>query len=229
METFNSSNKTIKKNENTSSIYNLIENNNSQIGKILNNTVKIFQINQNKEEKNIENDKKETLNIISNNNTYNTNNFKNSKIKLKIFDDNSKFYLKEILPFPSIKKNNSDDFLNQFLNLKTENKILYLSTQLENNIWFRGKIKKIKLINNKTVFQYYEDKYNIFLMSALKKGRKSYKIFSDQNLFNKIGSMSINFIGNIFNIKMDNNEQNKCQIKYVKILILFYRILIFLV
>lgn len=53
METFNSSNKTIKKNENTSSIYNLIENNNSQIGKILNNTVKIFQINQNKEEKNI--------------------------------------------------------------------------------------------------------------------------------------------------------------------------------
>ena len=213
METFNSSNKTIKKNENTSSIYNLIENNNSQIGKILNNTVKIFQINQNKEEKNIENDKKETLNIISNNNTYNTNNFKNSKIKLKIFDDNSKFYLKEILPFPSIKKNNSDDFLNQFLNLKTENKILYLSSQLENNIWFRGKIKKIKLINNKTVFQYYEDKYNIFLMSALKKGRKSYKIFSDQNLFNKIGSMSINFIGNIFNIKMDNNEQNKCQIK----------------
>jgi len=229
METFNSSNKTIKKNENTSSIYNLIENNNSQIGKILNNTVKIFQINQNKEEKNIENDKKETLNIISNNNTYNTNNFKNSKIKLKIFDDNSKFYLKEILPFPSIKKNNSDDFLNQFLNLKTENKILYLSSQLENNIWFRGKIKKIKLINNKTVFQYYEDKYNIFLMSALKKGRKSYKIFSDQNLFNKIGSMSINFIGNIFNIKMDNNEQNKCQIKYVKILILLYRILIFLV
>ena len=222
METFNSSNKTIKKNENTSSIYNLIENNNSQIGKILNNTVKIFQINQNKEEKNIENDKKETLNIISNNNTYNTNNFKNSKIKLKIFDDNSKFYLKEILPFPSIKKNNSDDFLNQFLNLKTENKILYLSSQLENNIWFRGKIKKIKLINNKTVFQYYEDKYNIFLMSALKKGRKSYKIFSD-------GSMSINFIGNIFNIKMDNNEQNKCQIKYVKILILLYRILIFLV
>ena len=229
METFNSSNKTIKKNENTSSIYNLIENNNSQIGKILNNTVKIFQINQNKEEKNIENDKKETLNIISNNNTYNTNNFKNSKIKLKIFDDNSKFYLKEILPFPSIKRNNSDDFLNQFLNLKTENKILYLSSQLENNIWFRGKIKKIKLINNKTVFQYYEDKYNIFLMSALKKGRKSYKIFSDQNLFNKIGSMSINFIGNIFNIKMDNNEQNKCQIKYVKILILLYRILIFLV
>ena len=229
METFNSSNKTIKKNENTSSIYNLIENNNSQIGKILNNTVKIFQINQNKEEKNIENDKKETLNIISNNNTYNTNNFKNSKIKLKILDDNSKFYLKEILPFPSIKKNNSDDFLNQFLNLKTENKILYLSSQLENNIWFRGKIKKIKLINNKTVFQYYEDKYNIFLMSALKKGRKSYKIFSDQNLFNKIGSMSINFIGNIFNIKMDNNEQNKCQIKYVKILILLYRILIFLV
>ena len=229
METFNSSNKTIKKNENTSCIYNLIENNNSQIGKILNNTVKIFQINQNKEEKNIENDKKETLNIISNNNTYNTNNFKNSKIKLKIFDDNSKFYLKEILPFPSIKKNNSDDFLNQFLNLKTENKILYLSSQLENNIWFRGKIKKIKLINNKTVFQYYEDKYNIFLMSALKKGRKSYKIFSDQNLFNKIGSMSINFIGNIFNIKMDNNEQNKCQIKYVKILILLYRILIFLV
>ena len=229
METFNSSNKTIKKNENTSSIYNLIENNNSQIGKILNNTVKIFQINQNKEEKNIENDKKETLNIISNNNTYNTNNFKNSKIKLKIFDDNSKFYLKEILPFPSIKKNNSDDFLNQFLNLKTENKILYLSSQLENNIWFRGKIKKIKLINNKTVFQYYEDKYNIFLMSALKKGRKSYKIFSDQNLFNKIGSMSINFIGNIFNIKMDNNKQNKCQIKYVKILILLYRILIFLV
>ena len=59
-------------------------------------------------------------------------------------------------------------------------------------------------------------------MSALKKGRKSYKIFSD-------GSMSINFIGNIFNIKMDNNEQNKCQIKYVKILILLYRILIFLV
>ena len=229
METFNSSNKTIKKNENTSSIYNLIENNNSQIGKILNNTVKIFQINKNKEEKNIENDKKETLNIISNNNTYNTNNFKISKIKLKIFDDNSKFYLKEILPFPSIKKNNSDDFLNQFLNLKTENKILYLSSQLENNIWFRGKIKKIKLINNKTVFQYYKDKYNIFLMSALKKGRKSYKIFSDQNLFNKIGSMSINFIGNIFNIKMDNNEQNKCQIKYVKILILLYRILIFLV
>ena len=41
--------------------------------------------------------------------------------------------------------------------------------------------------------------------------------------------MSINFIGNIFNIKMDNNEQNKCQIKYVKILILLYRILIFLV
>ena len=66
-------------------------------------------------------------------------------------------------------------------------------------------------------------------MSALKKGRKSYKIFSDQNLFNKIGSMSINFIGNIFNIKMDNNKQNKCQIKYVKILILLYRILIFLV
>ena len=221
METFNSSNKTIKKNENTSSIYNLIENNNSQIGKILNNTVKIFQINQNKEEKNIENDKKETLNIISNNNTYNTNNFKNSKIKLKIFDDNSKFYLKEILPFPSIKKNNSDDFLNQFLNLKTENKILYLSSQLENNIWFRGKIKKIKLINNKTVFQYYEDKYNIFLMSALKKGRKSYIIYSDQILFKKIGSMSINFIGNTFNIKMDNNEQNKCEIKYVKILILF--------
>ena len=61
METFNSSNKTIKKNENTSSIYNLIENNNSQIGKILNNTVKIFQINQNKEEKNIENDKKEQI------------------------------------------------------------------------------------------------------------------------------------------------------------------------
>ncbi len=58
-------------------------------------------------------------------------------------------------------------------------------------------------------------------MSALKKGRKTYKIYSDQILIKKIGSMSINFIGNTFNIKMDNNEQNNCEIKYVKILILF--------
>ena len=146
---------------------------------------------------------------------------KTSKIKLKLFDDNSKLYLKEIIPFSTIKRNNSEDFVKQFIKIKTENKILDLSTQLENNIWFRGKIKKIKLKNNKTLFQYYEDKYNIFLMSSLKKGRKSYIIYSDQILFKKIGSMSINFIGNTFNIKMDNNEQNKCEIKYVKILILF--------
>ena len=218
IETFNSSSKPIKKNENTSSIYNLIENNNSQIEKILSSPVKIFQINQNKQEKNKENNKKETLNFIYNNNTYNiSNNFKNSKIKLKLFDDN----LNELIPFTTNKKNNPDDFVKQFIKLKTENKILYLSTQLENNIWFRGKIKKIKLKNNKSIFQYYEDKNNFFLMSALKKGRKTYKIYSDQILIKKIGSMSINFIGNTFNIKMDNNEQNNCEIKYVKILILF--------
>jgi hypothetical protein len=73
-------------------------------------------------------------------------------------------------------------------------------------------------IKNKTIFQYFEDNYNIFLMSAFKNGRKSYKIFCDEKLYKKIGSISINFLGNDFTIKTDNDSENKCEIKYVKIL-----------
>lgn len=55
-------------------------------------------------------------------------------------------------------------------------------------------------------------------MSAFKNGRKSYKIFCDEKLYKKIGSISINFLGNDFTIKTDNDSENKCEIKYVKIL-----------
>ena len=44
----------------------------------------------------------------------------------------------------------------------------------------------------------------------------------------KIGKISINILGNVFKVKMNNNLENKCNIKYVSKIFYYLRTLIYL-
>ena len=91
----------------------------------------------------------------------------------------------------------------------------WLSSPINKNIWFKGKLKIIKdEKKNISLFKYYNDKSNILLLTAIKKGHK-YLFFLEDNINNisissssmlKIGSMTNNFLGNQFIIQQDINN-----------------------
>ena len=227
METINDilSNKAInKKNSNGSSLCNLMENiNNISIEKILNIPTKKFtydnkdnqnlillksKIQQNNDEiisKNLESNLENKEKILTNNNCV---------FKLNLLDYKNN-YNNNSRQFKSIQVNQNEiDYIKNFIKMDSTEKISLLSSPLNKNIWFRGKIKKIKLLNNE-IYQYFNDNYEIFLMSAIKKNRKSFIIFSDEQFLKKIGTIKVNILGNKYKIKMEKNIQNKCKVKYV--------------
>ena len=227
METINDilSNKAInKKNSNGSSLCNLMENiNNISIEKILNIPTKKFtydnkdnqnlillksKIQQNNDEiisKNLESTLENKEKISSNNNCV---------FKLNLLDYKH-YYNNNSRQYKSIQVNQNEiDYIKNFIKMDSTEKISLLSSPLNKNIWFRGKIKKIKLLNNE-IYQYFNDNYEIILMSAIKKNRKSFIIFSDEQFLKKIGTIKVNILGNKYKIKMEKNIQNKCKVKYV--------------
>jgi hypothetical protein len=227
METINDilSNKAInKKNSNGSSLCNLMENiNNISIEKILNIPTKKFtydnkdnqnlillksKIQQNNDEiisKNLESNLENKEKILTNNNCV---------FKLNLLDYKNN-YNNNSRQYKSIQVNQNEiDYIKNFIKMDSTEKISLLSSPLNKNIWFRGKIKKIKLLNNE-IYQYFNDNYEIILMSAIKKNRKSFKIFSEEQFLKKIGSIKVNILGNKYKIKMEKNIQNKCKVKYV--------------
>ena len=228
METINDilSNKAIiKKNSNGSSLGNLMENiNNISIEKILNIPTKKFT-HENKENKNLIVLKPK---IQQNNEEIKSKNLENNTENNGIILTNNKNGLKlNLLDYKNNNSNNSQsqyksilinqkeiDYIKNFIKMDSTEKISLLSSPLNKNIWFRGKIKKIKLQNNE-IYQYFNDNYEIILMSAIKKNRKSFKIFSEEQFLKKIGSIKVNILGNKYKIKMEKNLQNKCKVKYV--------------
>ena len=227
METINDilSNKAInKKNRNGSSLCNLMENiNNISIEKILNIPTKKFtydnkdnqnlillksKIQQNNDEiisKNLESNLENKKKILTNNNCV---------FKLNLLDYKNN-YNNNSRQYKSIQVNQNEiDYIKKFIKMDSTEKISLLSSPLNKNIWFRGKIKKIKLLNNE-IYQYFNDNYEIILMSAIKKNRKSFIIFSDEQFLKKIGTIKVNILGNKYKIKMEKNIQNKCKVKYV--------------
>ncbi len=197
METINDilSNKAInKKNSNGSSLCNLMENiNNISIEKILNIPTKKFtydnkdnqnlillksKIQQNNDEiisKNLESNLENKEKILTNNNCV---------FKLNLLDYKNN-YNNNSRQYKSIQVNQNEiDYIKNFIKMDSTEKISLLSSPLNKNIWFRGKIKKIKLLNNE-IYQYFNDNYEIILMSAIKKNRKSFIIFSDEQFLKK--------------------------------------------
>ena len=65
-------------------------------------------------------------------------------------------------------------------------------------------------------------------MSAIKITRKQFNVFIDNHFLIKIGKISINILENEFKIKMNNNLENKCNIKYVSKIFYYLRTLIYL-
>ena len=227
METINDilSNKTInKKNSNGSSLCNLIENiNNISIEKILNIPTKKFTY-ENKENKNlillkskIQQNNGEIISKHLESNLENKEKILNNNkcgLKLNLLDYKTN-YNNNSIQYQSIQVNQKEiDYIKNFIQMESSEKITLLSSPLNKNIWFRGKIKTIKLLNNE-IYQYFNDNYEIILMSAIKKNRKSFIIFSDEQFLKKIGTIKVNILGNKYKIKMEKNTQNKCKVKYV--------------
>ena len=109
---------------------------------------------------------------------------------------------------------NELDFINYYIKMKNKDKIYILSFPISKKIWFKGKIKKIKILNNE-IYQFYNENYNILLMTAIKNSKKNFTIFDDEFFLNKCGKITVNFLGNLFKIYMNNNDSNNCKIKYV--------------
>ena len=205
----------IVSNNNESSKYDLLNNNNS-FEKYINYPKNIPTINFNKKK-----DIEEKSIIIQNNKTIINQKGKKEKIfinynkkelimKFALYDN------KELMnKYKQMYNKMSElDFINFFIKMKNKDKIYILSFPLSKNIWFKGKIKKIKILNNE-VYHYYNDKYNILLMTAIKNSKKNFTIFDDEYFLNKCGEITVNFLGNIFKIYMNNNNSNNCQLKYV--------------
>ena len=108
------------------------------------------------------------------------------------------------------------DFINYFNRMKNKNKVCILSFPLSKRFWFKGRIKKITILNNE-VYHYYNDNYNILLMTAIKNSKRNFTIFDDEHFLNKCGNITVNILGNIFKIYMNYNNSNNCKIKYVKL------------
>ena len=223
----------ISNNYNTSSFCKLMENNNNSFERNLNknNPRKSTNI----KEINILNffDLKSKMNIYTNN-KYLFNNLGTKNIKEKTLDVkkneikrllNNNFQIKD----NEIKSNNLSDinFNQYYIKLNSEYKIILLSYPINQNVWLRGRIKKIKL-KNKEIYEYYIDSFNTIIMSAIKISRKQFNIFIDNHFLIKIGKISINILGNVFKVKMNNNLENKCNIKYVSKIFYYLRTLIYL-
>ena len=214
--------KSVNQKNNNNSNYNFKQNSN------FNNNI-IYQRNLNS---NINNAKKrpksQNNKLISDPNDYtNYNNTPNNNVKQKILTNNNCVFKLNLLDYKNNNSNNSQsqyksilinqkeiDYIKNFISRESTEKIALLSSPLNQNLWFRGKIKKIKLQNNE-IYQYFNDNYEIILMSAIKKNRKSFKIFSEEQFLKKIGSIKVNILGNKYKIKMEKNIQNKCKVKYV--------------
>ena len=173
------------------------------------------------------------MNIYTNN-KYLFNNLGTKNIKEKTLDVkkneikrllNNNFQIKD----NEIKSNNLSDinFNRYYIKLNSEHKIILLSYPINQNVWLRGRIKKIKL-KNKEIYEYYIDSFNTIIMSAIKISRKQFNIFIDNHFLIKIGKISINILGNVFKVKMNNNLENKCNIKYVSKIFYYLRTLIYL-
>lgn len=223
----------LSNNYNTSSFCKLMENNNNSFERNLNknNPRKSTNI----KEINILNffDLKSKMNIYTNN-KYLFNNLGTKNIKEKTLDVkkneikrllNNNFQIKD----NEIKSNNLSDinFNQYYIKLNSEHKIILLSYPINQNVWLRGRIKKIKL-KNKEIYEYYIDSFNTIIMSAIKISRKQFNIFIDNHFLIKIGKISINILGNVFKVKMNNNLENKCNIKYVSKIFYYLRTLIYL-
>lgn len=118
----------------------------------------------------------------------------------------------------SIFKNdfNDEDLLLPEIPKNSYDKSKWLSSPINKNVWFKGKLKIIKdEKKNVSLFKYYNDNCNILLLTAIKKGHK-YLFFlendDDDNITIsstsslKIGSMTNNFLGNEFTIQQDVNN-----------------------
>ena len=219
----------LSNNYNTSSFCKLMENNNNSFERNLNknNPRKSTNI----KEINILNffDLKSKMNIYTNN-KYLFNNLGTKNIKEKTLDVkkneikrllNNNFQIKD----NEINSNNLSDI--NYIKLNSEYKIILLSYPINQNVWLRGRIKKIKL-KNKEIYEYYIDSFNTIIMSAIKISRKQFNIFIDNHFLIKIGKISINILGNVFKVKMNNNLENKCNIKYVSKIFYYLRTLIYL-
>jgi hypothetical protein len=158
-----------------------------------------YEIDNENENENNENNK--NLNFNSINNIFNNNN-------------NNKNY-ENIFPI---------EFTRKFKKMNTLGKSLFLSEPIKKNYWFRGRIRIIQT-NKQIIYKFFADNINIFMMSAYKTKNYEYKIFLNEKFNHKIGKITSNFIGNLFNIIMYDNEKYTCSIKYVKYF--FYNIFYF--
>ena len=121
--------------------------------------------------------------------------------KISMVNNNFNFNNDELF-LPEIPKNSYD-------------KSKWLSSPINKNLWFKGKLKIVKdEKKNASLFRYYNDNCNILLLSAIKKGHK-YLFFLEDDVDNisissssslKIGSMTNNFLGNEFTIQQDVNN-----------------------
>jgi hypothetical protein len=99
------------------------------------------------------------------------------------------------------------EFTRKFKKMNTLGKSLFLSEPIKKNYWFRGRIRIIQT-NKQTIYKFFADNINIFMMSAYKTKNHEYKIFLNEKFNHKIGKITSNLIGNLFNIIMYDNEKH---------------------
>ena len=107
--------------------------------------------------------------------------------------------------------------------MSLDEKYDFLTHPLKENFWFRGKIIQYKY-KSRRILKYYNEDFNVFLMSAVKITRNQYLIYSDELFTNLIGKVKHNFFGTTFHIIQlmnGKNFNNECEIKYVRIHLTF--------
>ena len=147
--------------------------------------------------------KSDNLHVVSNNNLNTNKNRSESHNKKKIvFTKSGYFEFKT-----NIRQNNFSLVHNELIPKTSNEKSLWLSSPIEKNFWFKGKIKALQ--NNKSkeiLYQYYNDDENLLLLSAVKKGNIcSFYVTNDYKI--KIGRMKCcNFIGTNYKINQYINK-----------------------
>ena len=155
------------------------------------------------------NHKSDNLNKINDNSNENNNNSNNNKNNAQSNKKKIVFTKSGYFEFKTNTCQKNFSLVHNNLIPKTSNeKSLWLSSPIEKNFWFKGKIKALQNIKNNDgiLYQYYNDSEDMLLLSAVKKG-KIYHFYVNDDFKIKVGTMKCcNFMGTSFKITQHINK-----------------------
>ena len=151
-------------------------------------------------ENNSKSNNKNNVDSISNNNIKSEK--QNNKKKI-VFTNSGYFEFKT-----NIRQKNFSLVHNNLIPKTSNEKSLWLSSPIEKNFWFKGKIKTLQdtRSNDGILYKYYTDNEDLLLLSAVKKG-KIYNFYVNDDFKIKVGTMKCcNLMGNKFKINQYINK-----------------------